>query len=138
MKDWPSFLNLVPETFRPAGLRGPPARVPEGIPRKKITAFTGFGWQFYKPRAQARTPSQLQSVYEWETREFCRLVLQTGLTSADGVYTFCHAGLELLQAAKSQRMLAVMEEFIAPYLVAEQMPAERERFLQWELGAGRS
>ena len=36
VKDWPSFLNLVPETFRPAGLRRLLARVPEGIPRKKL------------------------------------------------------------------------------------------------------
>jgi glycosyltransferase involved in cell wall biosynthesis len=135
-KGWPRALRLVPPSLRPAGVRRLLGRVPRGIPARRITAFTGFGFEYARRFAAARTTDERNATYLWSGREFCRRVVAGGFGNARAVYVFNSAGLEILQAARSRGLKAIVEQTIAPRLVEwTLLKAEAQRFPQWEAPA---
>ncbi|MHB8173616.1 MAG: glycosyltransferase family 4 protein [Nitrospirota bacterium] len=133
VKGWPRLLNVVPETFRPAGLRRLAGRIPLGVPPSAITAFTGFGYEYAWRRAAASTLAESVTVHLWAGETFCNAIVTKGLMKADGIYTFNSAGLELLQDAKAKGLKTVMEQTIAPYRIERSIMAEeRDRFPGWQ------
>lgn len=134
VKGWPRLLKAVPTTLQPAGLKRLLGRVPKGVAPEKITAFTSFGWEFYRRQTKAKTLSDFINVLLWAGNEFCNLILKQGFGQATGVYTFNGAGLELLQAAKAQGLRTIMEQTIAPFFIEEQLLREEQQaFPDWEL-----
>jgi hypothetical protein len=121
---WARALSMIPERLRPCGLKRLLGRVPVGIPRERITAFERFGWEYAWRCWGARGQEEQTRVYLWAGREFCERVLQEGFGEAGGVYTFNSAGLELLEEAKRQGLLGVVEQIIAPVQIMDQLLAE--------------
>ena len=132
VKGWPRVLGGLPDALQPEGLKRLLGRVPEGVPRKDITAFTDFGFEYQRRRAAAKSPSEMTNTHLWAGKRFCEMVLANGLGGAKGVYTFNSAGLELLSAARQQGLPAVMEQTIAPREIeAQLLRQEHERFPGW-------
>ena len=122
-RGWLRCLNAVPPSVRPTSLSRLLARVPQGIPMAKVTAFNGLGWEYARRRHRARSPSEQTAAFLWCGREFCRLVNGSQWGSAGGVFTFNSAGLETLQKARGQGLQAVMEQTIAPRQFEQQILA---------------
>ncbi len=132
-KGWPRLLAAVPARWCPAGVRRLRGRVPEGIPRQKIRAFSGFGLQYARRLRAAQTAGDQAAVYLWAGRRFGELILRRGLANAGGVYTFNSAGLELLRHARQRGLRAVMEQTIAPREVEQRLLSEEdEHHPGWE------
>ncbi len=132
-KGWPRLLAAVPSRFCPAGVRRLRGRVPEGIPARKIRAFSGFGWQYARRRSAARTAEEQTAVYLWAGRRFGELIVRQGLGDAGGVYTFNSAGLEVLRAGRQRGLRTVMEQTIAPREVEQRLLSEEDRhYPGWE------
>lgn len=49
-RGWLRCLNAVPPSVRPTSLSRLLARVPQGIPMAKVTAFNGLGWEYARRR----------------------------------------------------------------------------------------
>ena len=65
-------------------------------------------------------------------------MLERGFGEASAVYTFNTAGLEILQAARRQGLLGVMEQTIGPKRIeVELLETEYEYFPEWGLDGGR-
>ena len=119
----PRCLRVVPPAMRPASLTRLLARVPQGIPPAKITAFNRLGWEYARRHRRAHSPAEQTAAFLWCGREFCRLVNATPWDGAGGVFTFNSAGLETLQLARGLGLRAVMEQTIAPRKVEQQILA---------------
>lgn len=136
VQGWPRMLNLIPNFLRPPKVRRLLARVPQGIPHRRITAFNDFGYEYAKRQNSTARQGRFP-VHLWAGEEFCRRVLNDGFGRAGGVFTFNTAGLELLQAAKREGLKAVMEQTIAPMRVElKLLSEERTRFSGWETAQG--
>ena len=133
VKGWPRLLKYLPNTLQSEGLKRLLGRTPMGIPPEKITAFTSFGWEYYRRQIQAKTRSNTTAAYLGSGEEFCNLILKRGFGQATAVYTFNSAGLELLQAAKAQGLRTIMEQTIAPLRIEHQLLYEEQQaFPDWE------
>jgi glycosyltransferase involved in cell wall biosynthesis len=132
-KDWPSLLRLIPRALRPASVQRLLGRVPQGIPARRITAFTAFGFDYTRRTARAKSTDERNAAYLWSGREFCRLVVEHGFGAARSVYVYNSAGLEILQAARARGIRGVMEQTIAPRSVEwALLKDEAQRFPGWE------
>src|SRR5271169_4848573 len=85
VQGWPRWLGLVPDPVRPAAMRRLLARVPHGVPKELITAFTDFGRE-YARRCNTAAAERF-AVYLWAGTEFCRRILQKGFGGAGAVFT---------------------------------------------------
>ena len=131
-RGWPRLLNLLPHSLRPKAVNRLLSRIPQGIPRGRITAFNDFGYEYARRRNSSAREGRFP-VHLWAGKEFCRRILNAGLGAAEGVFTFNSAGLELLQAARREGRKAVMEQTIAPMRVELQLlGAEAGQFPEWE------
>jgi glycosyltransferase involved in cell wall biosynthesis len=136
-KGWPRLLSAVPPALRPPALKRLLGRVPGGLPRDRITAFSSFGLEYARRLAAAATPVEAIATHLWAGRTFCELILSTGLDGASGVYTFNSAGLELLEAARERGLAGIMEQTIAPKQIEDALLAEEHaRFPGWESPPG--
>ncbi len=136
VKGWPRLLGALPQVMRPARLRRLLGRIPQGIPAGKITAFTGFGWEYARRLARAHHPDARIAAYLWAGKEFCRRVITGGLGPARSGYVLNSAGLELLHEARRRGLRGVVEQTIAPRQVEWQILAEEQaRFPEWEAAA---
>lgn len=132
-KSWPSLLRLIPGTLPSAELKRLLGRVPEGVPRQRITAFTSFGLWYYHKRAAARSQSEASAVQLWGDKTFCELVLRRGFGAASGVYAFNGAALELLRAARAEGRRATVEQTIAARPVETRLlRREQQKFPDWQ------
>jgi len=136
VKGWPAALRLIPRGLRPAAVQRLLGREPKGIPPRRITAFTGFGFEYARRFARARTTDERNAAYLWSGREFCRRVVAGGFGAAKSVYVFNSAGLEILTAARSRGLKGVVEQTIAPRSVEwALLKDEALRFPEWETPA---
>jgi hypothetical protein len=132
-RGWPRLLSLVPSGLRPPVLKRLLGRVPKGLPRDRITAFTSFGLEYARRRAAVAGPAEATAAALWAGRTFCELILRRDLNGVSGVYTFNSAGLELLECAREGGLLRVMEQTIAPAGVEDELlAAEHTAFPGWE------
>jgi glycosyltransferase involved in cell wall biosynthesis len=137
VKGWPRLLGVVPPAFRPPAVRRLLGRVPKGLSRDRITAFTSFGLEYARRLAAAGTRAEVTAAHLWVGRTFCELILRRGLNGASGVYTFNSAGLELLRHARVRGLLRVMEQTSAPAEVEDELlAAEHSAFPGWEPAPG--
>ncbi len=133
VKGLPRCLRWIPQHLRPAGVKRLLGRIPHGVPRELISAFTNFGREYARRRGSARTPAQATAAHLWAGKMFCERVIRRGLGGAAGVYTFNSAGLELLEHARARGLRTVMEQTIAPMRIErELLLAENEKFPGWQ------
>jgi glycosyltransferase involved in cell wall biosynthesis len=134
---WPTALKMIPRIVRPPSVERLLGRVAKGVPAENITAFNAFGLQYVQKLRHSRTPEERTKVFLWAGKNFCAKVLSYGFGSADSVYTFNTAGLEVLQAARRNGLRTVSEQTIAPKSVEmELLKFEREAYPEWENDGG--
>lgn len=133
-KGWLKLLRALPESFRPAAVQRLLGRVPAGVPSDKIIAFNCLGLQYAWRRARCKTPGDSKRCFLWANQTFCEKVCRSDWGTANAVFTFNNAGLEILQRARRDGLRTVMEQTIAPNAVERRLLAEeRERHPGWEL-----
>lgn len=114
------------------------ARIPGGIPASRVTAFSRFGFQYWRRRRAAKSSTDLTASYLWAGREFCRHVLRAGLGGATALYAFNSAALELLVFARDSGRMSVVEQVISPWCSVEAFQEEeRRRWPEWISDDGR-
>jgi glycosyltransferase involved in cell wall biosynthesis len=132
-KGWPKLLYAVPKHLRSARLERLLTRVPKGIPREKITAFTGFGFEYARRLVRAEFGSERDEAFLWAGIEFSRLIRNKGFGNAQAVYCFNTAALEIFQHAGKQGIKRVLEQTISPRAIEERLlMQEQESFPKWE------
>jgi len=77
----------------------------------------------------ARSASELTAVHLWAGRRFCELIGADGFDEAGAVYAYNGAALELLRRAKQRRLVAIVEQTIAPRKIEEELLSRR--FPDW-------
>jgi len=122
----PSPLKALGKRYGPSSLRRWLGRVPVDIPKGKITAFGAMGLEYQWRRRRASTRESSAAVHLWAGQELCRHVIRMGLGDADAVFTYNSAGLELLQHARNEGKLAVMEQTIASVAIQDELLREEE------------
>lgn len=133
VRGWPRLARMVPRGLRPAPLRRLLARVPQGIPSERITAFNSLGREYARRRGEARTPGEQTRAHLWAGKRFGELILAAGFGQATGVYGFNSAALEILREAGARGLRGVVEQTIAPKRIEIQLlEAERAAFPDWE------
>ncbi len=132
-KGLPKLLQIVPQSLQPTRLKRLLGRIPQGIPIESITAFNRFGFEYAQKLRQAQSPSETIDAFLWAGKTFCQLILQQGWGNASGIYTFNTAGLELLQNARQQGLVTIMEQTIAPKAMEYKLLQEEyQTFPDWE------
>ncbi len=133
VKGLPRALKWIPEHFRPAPVKRLLGRVPHGVPKTRISAFTDFGREYARRRVRSASPAHTIAAHLWAGKTFCERVIERGLGGATSVYTFNSAGLELLRHARSCGRHTVMEQTIAPMQIEHAlMQAEHAQFPRWQ------
>ena len=136
-RGWPRLLRALPSRARPKSVDRLLARTAKGLPSEKISAFNMLGLRYALQLRSCRSPSERSAVHLATGAQFCRRVLASGLDSANAVYTFNTAGLELLRSAKQRGLFTVTEQTIAPKrLESELLTCERAMFPDWEEDGG--
>lgn len=125
--------KLLRSTSESARLLG---RESAGIPHATVRQFPVFGlrraWQSRKTRSKTDRLRQ----YLEANRTFCRLVCENWPASADTLYVFNSAGLEILEEAKRRGCVCVVDQITAPWAIEEPLlEEERQRWPGWEEGA---
>jgi glycosyltransferase involved in cell wall biosynthesis len=138
VKDWPRLLSLIPPALRPGGVQRLLGRDPADIPARRITAFTGFGFDYARRYARARTTDERNAAFLWSGQEFGRLVIEQGFGAAKAVYVFNSAGLEILHTARQRGLKGIFEQTIAPRSIEwALLKEEAQRFDGWETPAAK-
>lgn len=129
----PRLLGLFSTGLLPSRLRRLRARVPAGVPRRIITAFTRFGLDYQQRRIQARSESEMTAVHLWAGESFCRLILEADPPQDAGLYCFNSAVLEPLQHWRQAGQQTIVEQTIAPRRIeAKILRDEEQAFPDWE------
>ena len=132
-KGWPRLFRALPRPLRPSRLQRLMNRVPQGIPARRITAFTGFGLEYARRLNRAPNTDDRNRAFLWSGREFCRRVVAKGFGKAKAVYVFNSAGLEILQDAGRRGLKGIIEQTIAPRAIERVLLREEaNRFPDWE------
>jgi glycosyltransferase involved in cell wall biosynthesis len=132
-RGWPQWLGLIPPRLQPRGIRRICSRLPAGIPPDHITAFNWFGVEYVRRRTRSASPAAMTATFLWANRRFGELVCGADWSSAQGVFTFNCAGLEILERAKRAGLRAIMEQTIAPSALEQRLlREERELHPGWE------
>ena len=127
------LLRAVPESLRPRGLSRWLGRLESSIPAEKVVSFDLLGIRYAWARMQARDSGAQAQVFEAYNREFNHKVLRTGLQSADVIWGFNGACLEIFRWAKANGKRCVVEQTIAPWRIQRQLLAEEiERWPGWQ------
>jgi len=117
----PRYMAALPEALRPSFIKRLLGRRPE-VPRERITAFTTFGLEYAWRRSRARTQTELTRTHLWAGTLFCERILAHGLPpTTRAVYGFNSASLELFEAIRTQGIVKVLEQTIAPYEIEREI-----------------
>lgn len=133
---WVKWLErTVPQRLAPASVQRLLGRRVSGVPRDKITCFSGFGLRRFLSGRRARAAGETLRHITAANQKFCQLVVQHGLGQANALYAFNAAALELARVARDKGMWIVLEQVSAPHAYYERLMAgERQRWPDWERG----
>lgn len=133
-KPWLEWLlGTVPPSVRPRGLQRWLGRKDAVLPQDKVTSFEVFGWHYAWQRYRGNTVSHGKVVYAEFAARFNRHVISSYPLSAEVVWGFNGACLELLQWAKSRGMRCIVEQTIAPMQIQHQLLSEElARWPNWQ------
>ena len=132
VKNWPALLHYFPSSILPKGLQRLKGRVPYGIPKAKITAFTAFGYKYAARRRKTRSIEELTEIHLWAGDYFNKLILQKGFQGGKLVYGYNSAAERILKSARSQKIPGIVEQTIAPFSIEQELlEREVESFPDW-------
>ncbi|ABK19014.1 glycosyl transferase, group 1 [Syntrophobacter fumaroxidans MPOB] len=130
-----SLADLVPAFLRRDALSRLAARS-SGLPRGKVTGLFIFTVSALLGPSRRKPGGNNISWWLHRNRRFNELVIGKGFGSADGVYVFNGAGLEVLKEAKRLGLFRVLDQTSAPMRHdAELLISESERWPDWSTEA---
>lgn len=131
-KGWPRLLHILPSFALPPAVQRLKERIPSGINRSKITAFTKLGLRYKWALQTARSSDERMEAYIRYGREFTNQICRQDLKKADSFYLFSAAALEVLQYANDTGKYGVLEQPIAPKQTEVRLlQEEQRRFEDW-------
>lgn len=133
VKGWPSLLRTVPGILRPAALRRLLGRIPVGIPSQKIETFAPLGVAYQWRLSKCKSEGERIHAHLQMSEQFCERIVRHGFKGATHVYTFSCAGLEVIEAARSQGLRSAVELPLAASEVEHEILKEEWiRYPDWE------
>ncbi len=119
--------------FCPDALRVLAGRHADEISPFKVRDFPLFALRRALKSARAVTePQRLQAFADWN-REFGRLVTRLNWKSANAVYVFNAAGLEILERAAREGLLRFVDQVTQPWEIEQAIvEEERSKWPDWE------
>ena len=125
--------SVVPAGLRPQSLKRLLDRRVELIPTSKIRCFPGFALHRGLRKRCMDTRGKRNRFHREANERFGRLVAQQGLGSANAVYCFNGAALEIFACAKTRAVTTVLDQTSTPESVfGAIMREEQERWPGWE------
>lgn len=118
---YPVIYNQLP-SFLKKGLD----RSDQGLRSAKIVHFPIFAYQ-YTQRLKKATSKEAPQIFVWAGQEFCHKIIQQGLGTANIVYGFNSACLELFQYAKEKGLRCILDQTLVDYSVVYQLLTEEEQ-----------
>ena len=138
VKGWPQIFGLFPNIILSPSIRRYKSRVPHGIPRRLIKAFTDFGLEYQFRRSRAASANELTAIHLWAGEHFCNLILESNPPTTTNLYCFNSAGLELLQHWQTSCHTTVIEQTIAPRRIENQILYDEEQaYPEWQAPVAR-
>jgi len=133
-KPWlEAALRAVPERTRPQALQRWLGRTDSVLPPGKVTSFELLGLRYGWARRRAQGRLNASTVFRDSAVSFNRHIVRVGLGSADVVWGFNGAALELFQVAKREGRKCVLEQTILPRVLESALLAsEQQRWPQWQ------
>lgn len=131
---WGRILGqTIPNRFRSNAIRRLLSRTITEIPSEKIVAFNWFGLKRYLQGARAQEPASALRHLASANAEFGNLVARFGIGSANALYAFNAAALEIAMSAKRKGIWIALEQVGAPISWDELLLAdERRAWPGWE------
>ena len=143
-KPWLEYLlRSAPDRLTPGAVRRWLGRKDPQLPPERVTSFDWLGLRAALSLHMARSDDDRERTFSETGGRFAKSVVRHGLGSADTVWGFNTASLELFQAAKGQGLRCILEQTILPRKLERQLLAEvgadwpgwQPGFEQW-LGQG--
>jgi glycosyltransferase involved in cell wall biosynthesis len=126
-------LRAIPAGTRPHAVQRWLGRRDDVLPPEKVTSFERLGLWYGHARQRASGKAAVNEVAREAAQRFNRSILKVGLGDAKIVWGFNGAAVELLEAAKCQGRLCVLEQTILPRVLERRMLAdEQQRWPGWE------
>lgn len=127
------LLSILPEKYRPGGIRRLLGRAALDIPGSRIRSYPLLGLAYYLRRKLAGDLEAMDRAHFWAGKTFGEMVVRGGFREADAVYAFNTAGLEVLTAARRSGLFTVLEQTIVPRTLEEKLLADSQaRYPGWE------
>ncbi|MDB9451313.1 glycosyltransferase family 4 protein [Dolichospermum circinale] len=118
------IFNKLPNTLKKALDRYDPE-----LNLAKIIDFPTFGYQYAQKLRNAKGEG-LSSIFIWAAQEFSKRILERGLGSANIIYGFNGASLELFQFAKQKGIRCILDQTLAERSLVHQLLLEEENLWQ--------
>jgi glycosyltransferase involved in cell wall biosynthesis len=133
VQGWPRLLSIVSSSMLPRPLRRLKGRVPEGVPRERLTSFPLLGMRYQLRLLRSHTLEAGCRIHTWAAQELSGLIIDAGLLNDSILFTFDRAGLECMEYVKARGGVCVMEQTVAPFRVWRRLVEEEQhRFPNWE------
>jgi glycosyltransferase involved in cell wall biosynthesis len=134
----PRALQALASRYGPPSFRRWLGRIPVDIPDEKITSFGAMGLEYNWRFRRGVSRGSATAAFLWAGEEFCRRIVHRGLGRANCVYAFNSAGLELLEFARAQGAVTILEQTSAPGNIYEKLrETEEADHPQWAPARGR-
>ncbi|MEM5810048.1 MAG: glycosyltransferase family 4 protein [Candidatus Aenigmatarchaeota archaeon] len=102
------------------------------IPPEKVVSFDWLGFWYWWRQRKAKG-AELWRVFADGGKAFNQAIIKRGLPSADIIYGFQSASLELFEYAKTKGMKCILEQTIAPRRIQQKLlMEEKERWNGWQ------
>ncbi len=120
--------KVLPTSWPLPGWKSLREREPVGVPDAKVTCLWSIPWAMRRIR-QRNAPGGQYARWTAQNEAFGREVVRRGFGSADSVYAFNGAAIEIFEAAKARGLTCILDMTIAPLETIEKLHSEeRERF----------
>jgi glycosyltransferase involved in cell wall biosynthesis len=122
-----NFLRkLVFQPYLPNMVKKILDRYDPGLSRARIVQFPTFGYHYLKKMRQS-SPEKAAQVFIWGGKTFCQHIIEYGLGTANTIYGFNSACLELFEYAKQREMRCILDQTLADSAQVYQLLLDEEQ-----------
>lgn len=128
-----SALKTIPAPLRPKSVKRWLGRAEPALPPDKVRSFESLGIWYAWARRMAQDRVSVDQIWVTMATRFAAKICASGFGSANVVWGFNTASLELFIAARAQGRCCVLEQTILPRLLEDKlMREEEERWPGWQ------
>lgn len=121
-KPWlQTALSAVPDVFRLEWIQRMLGRKETQLPSTRVTSFDLLGVRIALALRNARTDAERERIFAETNAQFGKSILRHGFGSANTVWGFNTASLELFKAAKASGLRCILEQTILPRTLERQL-----------------